>query len=72
MTLGQEVALLKHQIETLKLKILDMAKNLEDKDKKPYSKVGLDRLQGNKDTVFDGKTGIWKTYSVYKDEPEEE
>jgi len=70
MTLNQEVALLKRQIQELTQKILDMSKNLEDKNK-PYSKVGLDRLLSNMDLVFDGETGIWKSYAIYKDDEEE-
>ena len=65
MTLNQEVALLKRQIQELTQKILDMSKNLEDKNK-PYSKVGIDRLLSNLDLVYDGEDGIWKSYAIYK------
>lgn len=72
MTLNEEVAKLKRQIEQLTNKIKDLSKNTEEKLNKPYSKVGINRLMSNKDLVFNGKTGIWQTYAIYKDDEEEE
>ena len=70
MTLGQEIVLLKKQVQELKSKLEDLVKNTEEKLNKPYSKVGINRLMSNFDRVFDGITGIWKNYAVYKDEEE--
>ena len=71
-TLGAEIAWLKAEIIRLKNQITDMAGKLEKNINKPYTKTGINRLLGNKDMVFDGTHDIWKTYAVYKDEPEDE
>ena len=68
MTLNEQIILLKKQIEELTIKILDLSKNTEEKLNKPYSKVKKQLQLGNRDLVFDGNTGLWKTYAVYKDD----
>lgn len=71
MTLNQEITLLKKKLQQLADKIIELQQNNADKTPTPYSKVGFDRYLGNKDVVFDGLTGLWKSYAVYKDEEEE-
>jgi len=71
MTLNAEIKLLQSKLDQLVNQIKDMAEHLNDKTPVPYSKVGFDRYLGNADVVFDGNSGLFKTYAVYKDEPED-
>ena len=68
MTLGEKIILLEKKIMELTQKIKDLTKNTEEKTNKPYSKTKKQLQPGNTDLVFDGKTGTWKTYAVYKDD----
>ena len=69
--LGSRIIRMSKQINELTLKVRELTKQLEEKPSPPVSIVGLDRNEGNKDIVYDTETGLWKTYAVYKDEPEE-
>ena len=68
--LGSRIIRMSKQINELMAKVKELTEQLEEKNKAPYSKVSLDRHSGNKDEVFDGISGLWKTYAVYKDEEE--
>ena len=46
--------------------------NIEDTKSKPHSKVKGQSKLGNMDMVYDGKTGLWKSHAVYKDDDDEE
>ena len=69
--LGSRVIRMSNQINILIRQVKDLQKQLDEKNKKPFSKVSLDRFEGNKDIVFDGISGLYKNYAVYKDEEEE-
>ena len=71
MTINQEIELLKSKIQELSNKIIEMAQNDINKTPVPYSKVGFDRYLGNQDVIFDADSGQFKTYAIYKDEPED-
>ncbi|GAG12171.1 unnamed protein product [marine sediment metagenome] len=45
--------------------------SMEDKKSKPHSKVKGQSKLGNMDLVYDGKTGLWKSHAIYKDDEEE-
>ena len=54
----------------LMVKYQELSKNTESKRTTPYSKVKHQLKLENLDLVFDGNTGIWKTYAIYKDDEE--
>ena len=70
-TFGERFKEIKKQLEEHKALIEELSKNSEDKTNKPYSKVKGQSKFGNQDMVYDGKTGLWKTHAVYKDDDEE-
>ena len=61
---------IKKQLEENKRLIEELSKNSEDKKNKPHSKVKGQSKLGNMDMVYDAETGLWKSYSVYKDDEE--
>ena len=46
----------------------ELKKQLDAKKAQPYSKVKKQPKIGNLDLVYDGNTGLWHTYAVYKDD----
>ena len=67
-SLNDRIEKLEEEIKRLKNELKIQSKNTEDRLNKPYSKIKTQTKFGNLDLVYDGKTGIWKTYAIYKDD----
>ncbi len=59
---------IKKQLEENRKLIEELSKNTQDNKSKPYSKVKAPGKTGNMDLVYDAKTGLWHSYSIYKDD----
>jgi len=71
MTLNDRIKKLEDEIKYLREQLDYIFDNIEEGKNKPFTKTGKQNKFGNQDSVFDGKSGKWKTYAVYKDDEEE-